>query len=92
MRNLTFFFTRGGGQLRPTGFSTSPLTVVLKDGKLHASTSRQSADRLDNLNYVHISEWEYTFQVTYVQGDVRCLSTLNRWRRQGGEGNKVESK
>ena len=59
-------FTRGG-QLRPTGFSTSPI-VVLKGGKPHTSTSERSADRLDNLSCVRISEQEYTFQVTYVHG------------------------
>ena len=78
MRKLTSFFTRGRGRLRPTGFSTSPPIVVLEGGKPHASTSRQSADKLDNLNCVHISEWEYTFRVTYIQGDIQCLSTLNR--------------
>ena len=75
MRKLTSFFTRRGGQLRRNSFSTSPLTVLLKGGKFHASTSRQSADRLDNMSCVRISEWEYTFHVTYVQGDVRCLFT-----------------
>ena len=75
MRKLTSFFTRGGGQLRLTGFSTSPPTVVLEGGKPHASTNRQSADRLDNLSCVCISEWDYIFRVTYVQGDVRRLST-----------------
>ena len=78
--------------MRPTGFSTSPPTVVLEGGKPHASTSGRSADRLDNLSCVRISEWEYTFQVTYIQGDVRRLFTLNRWRRRGGEDNKVEGK
>ena len=68
------FFTRGGGRLRPTGFSTSPPTVVLEGGKPHASTSGRSADRLDNLSCVRINEWEYTFRVTYIQGGVRRLS------------------
>ena len=75
MRKLTSFFTREGGQLRPTGFSTSPLTVVLKGGKLNASISGRSADRLDNLSCVRISEWKYTFRVIYVQGDIRRLFT-----------------
>ena len=65
MRKLTSM-TRGGSQLHPTGFSTSPPTVVHKDGKSHASISGWSADRLDNLSCVCIIEWKYTFQVTYV--------------------------
>ena len=44
--------------------------VMLKAGKHHASTSRQSAERLNYLSSVHISEWEYTFQVTYVLSGV----------------------
>ena len=83
------FFTRGGSRLRPTGFSTSPPTVVLEGGKPHASTSGQSADKLDNLSCVCISKWEYTFWVTYIQGDVRRLSVkvveVIRWKV-----NKVE--
>ena len=66
MRKLTSFFTKGGGQLCSTGFSTSPPTVVLKGDKPHASTNEQSTDRLDNLSCVRISEWEYTFRVTYI--------------------------
>ena len=75
MRKLTSFFIREEGQLRPTGFSTSSPTVVLKDGKPHALTCGRSADRLDNLSCICISEWEYTFRVTYIQGDVRRFST-----------------
>ena len=75
MTKLTSIFTKRRGQLRPTGFSTSSPTVMLKGGKPHASTSGRSADRLDNLSCVYISEWEYTFQVTYVLSNVRCLST-----------------
>ena len=75
MRKLTSFFTREGGRLRLTGFSTSPSIVVLKDSKPHASTSGQSVGKLDNLSCVRISEWKYTFQVTYVQGNLRRLST-----------------
>ena len=52
---------RGGGRLRPTGFSTSLPIVAPKVGKSHALTSGQSTDRLDNLSCVCISEWEYTF-------------------------------
>ena len=70
MRKLMSFFTRGRGQLRSTGFSTLPPTVVLKGGKPHASTCGRSIDKLDNLSCVRINEWKYTFQVTYVQGDV----------------------
>ena len=66
MKKLTSFFTRGNGKLHSTGFSTSPLTMVLEGGKAHNSTSRQSADRLDNLSCVRISEWKYIFRVTYV--------------------------
>lgn len=40
------FFIRRGSQLRFTGFSTLPPTVVFKSGKHHALTGRQSADRL----------------------------------------------
>ena len=47
---------RGGGQLRSTSFSTSLQIVVLKSGKPHALTSGQSADRLDYLSCVCISE------------------------------------
>ena len=75
--------TRGKGRLRPTGFSTSPPTVVLKGGKPHASTSGRSADRLDNLSCVRISEWEYTFRVTYVLVATTSFH-LNRWRRWCG--------
>ena len=48
---------------------------MLKGSKPHASTSRQSTDRLDNMSCIYISEWEYTFQVRYVLGGVRHLST-----------------
>ena len=49
--------------------------MVLKGDKLHTSTSERSADKLDNLSCVRISEWEYTFQVIYVLGNVQRLST-----------------
>ena len=65
MRKLTYII-REEGQLHPTSFLILSPTVVLKSGKPHASISEPSADRLDNPSYVHISEWEYTFQVTYV--------------------------
>ena len=65
MRKLTSF-TKEGGQLRLTGFSTLSPTVVLKGGKLHALTSGQYENRLDNLSCICISEWEYAFQVTYI--------------------------
>ena len=65
MRKL-MSITRGGGQLYSTGFSTSPPTVVLKSGKSHTLISEQFANRLANLSCIHISEWEYTFWVTYV--------------------------
>ena len=58
--------TRGEDQLRPTGFSNSPPTVVLKGSKSQASKYRQSADKLDNLSYVRISEWKYPFWVIYI--------------------------
>ena len=74
MRKLTSI-TRRKGQLRLTGFSISTPTVVLKDSKPHALTNRQSADRFDNLSCVHISEWEYIFQVTYVLRWRQRLST-----------------
>ena len=48
--------TRREGQLRPTGFSISPPTVVLKGGKPNTSISRQSGNRLNNLSCVRISE------------------------------------
>ena len=80
IRKLTSFFTRGGGRLRPTGLSTSPPTVVLESGKPHASTSRQSADRLDNLSCIRISNWKYTFWVTYVLVATTTFY-FNRWRR-----------
>ena len=57
---------RGRGQLHPTGFSTSPPTMAPKGDKPHALASGQSADRLDNLSCVCISEWKYIFRVTYV--------------------------
>ena len=44
--------------------------MVLKSSKLHASISEQSIDRLENLSCIYISEWEFTFQVIYVIGDV----------------------
>ena len=56
MRKLTSFFTRGGGQLCLTGFSTSLSIVMLEGGKAHALASGQSAGRLDNLSCVRISE------------------------------------
>ena len=59
-------FIRGRGRLRPTGFSNSPPTVALKGGKSHALASGQFEDRLDNPSCLRISEWEYTFLVTYV--------------------------
>ena len=65
MRKLTSI-TRRRGQLHPTSFSTLPPTVVLKGSKPHPSISRQSIDRLNNLSCIYISEWEYTFQVTYI--------------------------
>ena len=61
-----YLIIRGGGQLRPTSSSISPPTVVFKGGKPYALISRQSANRLDNLSCVYISEWEYIFRVTYV--------------------------
>ena len=67
--------TEGGGQLRPTSFSTSPPNVVFKDSKHHALTSSRSLDGLDNLSYVRISEWEYTFRVTYILRWRQRLST-----------------
>ena len=84
MRKLMFII-KGRNQLHPTSFSTLPLTVVLKDDKPHALTSRQSIDRLDNLSCIRISEWEYTFRVTYIL----------RWRRRfstetGGVVNMVK--
>ena len=48
--------TRKRGQLRPIGFSTSLPTVAPKGGKPHALASGQSANRLDNLSCVRISE------------------------------------
>ena len=66
------------GQLYPNGFSTSPPTITPKDGKPHALTSRQSVDKLDNLSCVRISEWKYTFQVTYVLVAMTSFH-LNRW-------------
>ena len=65
MRKLTFF-TKEGGQLHSTSFSTSLSTVVLKAGKSHASISRQSVNMLDNVSCVYINEWKYVFQVTYI--------------------------
>ena len=67
--------TRRGSRLRPTGFSTSLPTVAPKGCKTHVLTSGRSADRLDNLSCVRISEWVYTFQVTYVFKWQRCLFT-----------------
>ena len=58
--------TRKGSQLHPTGFSISPPTVVPKSGEIHTSICRQSADKLDNLSCIRISEWEYFFRVIYV--------------------------
>ena len=75
--------TKGGGWLRLTGFSTISPTVALKGGKPHALTSGRSANRLDNLSYVHISEWEYTFRVIYVLV-VTTFFYLNRLRCQCG--------
>ena len=77
--------TKRGGQLHSTGFSTSLPAVVPKGGKPHALTSGQSADRLDNLSYICISEWEYTFQVTYVLRWQQRLST-----QTGGGVNMME--
>ena len=68
-----------------TGFSTSPPTVVLKGGKPHALTSGRSADKLHNLSCVHISKWEYTFQITYVFRWRQCFFT-----ETGGVVNMVE--
>ena len=65
MRKLTSI-TKEEDQLCPNGFSTSPPTVVFKGGKPHALTSGQSLDGFDNLSCVCMSEWEYTFWVTYV--------------------------
>ena len=64
--------------MHPTDFSNSPPTVAPKGGKPHALTSRRSADRLNNLSSVRISEWEYTFRVTYVLV-VTTSFHLNRW-------------
>ena len=58
--------TKGEGWLRPTGFSTSPLTMIFKSGKPHALISGQFADRLNNLSCVRINKWEYIFRVTYI--------------------------
>ena len=74
MKKLTSI-TKGESQLRPTGLSALPPTMVLKGGKSHASISGQSADRLDNLSCIHISEWEYTFRVTYILRWRQGLST-----------------
>ena len=49
--------------------------VMLKGGKLYVSTSGQFADKLDNLSCIRINEWEYIFQVTYILGGIRRLST-----------------
>ena len=67
--------TKREGRLRSTGSSISPSIVAPKGNKPHALTSEQSADRLDNLSCVHISEWEYTFWVTYVLKWWQRLST-----------------
>ena len=48
--------TRKRGQLHSTGFSTLPLTIVLKGSKSHALTSGWSADSLDNLSCVCINK------------------------------------
>ena len=48
--------TREKSRLRSTSFSTSPPTVLLKSVKSHAWTSEQSADMLDNLSCIHISD------------------------------------
>ena len=66
-----------------TGFSTSSPTVVLKGGKPHDLISRRSADWLNNLSCVRISEWKYTFQVTYILVATTSFH-LNRWRCQFG--------
>ena len=58
--------TRERSQLRLTGFSISPPTVVLKGSKFHTSISGQFADRLGNLSCVCISKWEYIFWVIYI--------------------------
>ena len=55
MRKLTFFI-KEKSQLHLTGFSSSPLTMVFKSNKSHASISGQSADKLDNLSCICISE------------------------------------
>ena len=47
---------RRGDRLCLIGFSTLPPTMVLKSGKPHALTSEQSADRLNNLSCIYISE------------------------------------
>ena len=73
------FITRRGGRLHSTGFSTSPPTVMPKDGKPYALTSGRSADRLDNLSCIHISEWKYPFQVTYILVATTSFH-LNQWR------------
>ena len=48
--------TKGGGQLHPTGFLTSLLTMAPKGSKPHALISGQFIDRLDNLSCVRINE------------------------------------
>ena len=79
--------------MRPTDFSTSPLTMTPKSSKLHVLTSGQSANRLDNLSCVRISEWKYIIEVTYVLVATTSFY-LNRWRCQYGgvESNLKKSK
>ena len=75
MKKLTSI-TRRKDQLRPTGFSTSLFTVMLKGGRFYALASDQFVDRLNNLSCVCISEWEYAFQVTYILGNVFPLKSV----------------
>ena len=83
--------TKRKSRLHLIGFSISPPIMALKGGKPHALTSRWSADRLDNLSCVRISEWEYIFQVTYVIV-VTTSFHLNRWRCQCGRAELCSKK
>ena len=48
---------------------------MFKGDKSHVLTSGQSADKLDYLSCVCISEWEYIFQVIYILRWQQRLST-----------------
>ena len=73
--NKAGVYYKGRKPIASNQFLNLTTYMVPKSDKSHASSGKQSANRFNHLSYVHINEWEYTFQVTYILVDVQRFFT-----------------